>query len=68
VREAAVDGDHVIVADEEVDVAWRDLPARLPEAAVALLLAALQRPSGFEGLWTWERPLAALQTLLEAKP
>ncbi|HEU0031538.1 MAG TPA: AAA family ATPase [Kofleriaceae bacterium] len=58
-REAAIDGDHVIVDGDEVDVPWSELAARLPEVAVARLLPALATDA-VDKLWIWEHPLAVL--------
>ena len=60
IRDALVDGDHVVVGGEEVDVPFKELGARLEEAAVVRVLAALVKPEGFEGLWAWEKPIIVL--------
>jgi ATP-dependent Clp protease ATP-binding subunit ClpC len=56
-RDAAVAGDHVTVAGEQIDVAWTDLARRLEEAALVRVLAARD---GGDPLWLWDHPLAAL--------
>ena len=60
-REVVVAGeDRTRVEGDEVDVPWKELPARLAEAAVVRLLAALAADR-LETLWQWDRPLAALE-------
>ncbi|MBA2538578.1 MAG: ATP-dependent Clp protease ATP-binding subunit, partial [Deltaproteobacteria bacterium] len=68
-REAIVNGDHVVVEGEEVDVPFKELGARLAEAAVARVLPALAKPEGqgVEKLWLWERPLQAIEAMLAEK-
>ncbi|MGN6104106.1 MAG: hypothetical protein ACTHU0_03310, partial [Kofleriaceae bacterium] len=59
IREVVIHGaDRTLVEGEELELPWRDLPARLAEAALARLLPALARPEGAEGLWAWSHPLA----------
>jgi ATP-dependent Clp protease ATP-binding subunit ClpC len=53
-REAVVGGDRTLVAGEDLEVAWVDLPRRLEEAALARLLAA---HADVDALWPWERPV-----------
>jgi hypothetical protein len=56
-REVVVAGqDRTLVGGEELDVPWKELPARLAEAAVARLIAALQA-SELETLWRWSHPI-----------
>jgi hypothetical protein len=60
-REVVVSGDgRTRVEGEDVDVPWAELPARLEEAAVVRLLAALAADR-LETLWQWDRPLATLE-------
>jgi hypothetical protein len=60
-REVVVVGeDRTRVEGDEGDVPWKELPARLAEAAVVRLLAALAADR-LETLWQWDRPLAALE-------
>jgi hypothetical protein len=61
IREVVVAGeDRTRVEGEEVDVPWKELPARLAECAVVRVLAALAGDR-FETLWQWDRPLAELE-------
>jgi ATP-dependent Clp protease ATP-binding subunit ClpC len=57
-REAALDGDAVSVLGDEVEVPWRELPARLEEAAVVRILRAQYSRDLSEALWAFESPLA----------
>ncbi|HWO23123.1 MAG TPA: AAA family ATPase [Kofleriaceae bacterium] len=58
-REATVTGEgRTLVEGDELDVPWKELPARLSEAAVQRLLAAL-REDQLETLWRWARPVSA---------
>ncbi|MGE5184280.1 MAG: AAA family ATPase [Acidobacteriota bacterium] len=65
-REIDVPGDRVIVHEEELDVPWHELAARLPEAAVVRVIDAAQhaghkcRYDVGETLWKWDNPLAQL--------
>jgi hypothetical protein len=64
-REVAVTGqDRTLVGGEELDLPWKELPARLAEAAVARLLAA-HAADQLETLWSWTHPLLEA---LKAKP
>ncbi len=60
-RDVVVSGDAVIVDGDEVGVPWADVPKRLPELAVARVLAALGKPEGFDKLWSWARPLQDIE-------
>ena len=66
-REVTVGGDRTLVDGEDIGVAWADLPARLAEAAVARLLGAHAKQDGVDALWMWERPLQAIEAMLEAQ-
>ncbi len=56
-REVVVAGqDRTLVGGEELDVPWKELPARLAEAAAARLIAALAA-NELEGLWRWSHPI-----------
>jgi hypothetical protein len=56
-REVAVTGqDRTLVGGEDLDVPWKELAARLPEAAVTRLLAA-HREDALETLWRWSHPV-----------
>jgi hypothetical protein len=44
-------------------VPWRELPARLAEAAVARVLPAFAADT-VEKLWAWEHPLADIERRL----
>ncbi len=67
IREASITGDQIMVDGEELEVPFRELGARLAEAAVARLIPALAKPDGIEKLWIWERPLQGLEALLAAE-
>ena len=57
-REVAVTGDdRTLVGGDPLDVPWKELPARLAEAAVARLLEAHQEDR-LETLWRWARPVS----------
>jgi hypothetical protein len=61
-REVVVAGtDRTLASGEEIDLPWKELPARLAEAAVTRLIAALGEDR-LETLWCWPSPL------LEALP
>jgi hypothetical protein len=56
IRDAVVGGDRTLVAGDDIEVPWADLPRRLDEAALARLLGG----DGLDALWLWDHPLAAL--------
>jgi len=57
-REVVVAGDdRTQVGGEPLDLPWKELPARLAEAAVARLLAAHEEDR-LEALWRWSRPIS----------
>ncbi len=58
-REVKIDEDGFVAGDDEVDVPWRELAERLPEAAITRLLAAISAGTD-EDLWKWAAPLAAV--------
>jgi ATP-dependent Clp protease ATP-binding subunit ClpC len=56
-REVVVAGtDRTLASGEEIDLPWKELPARLAEAAVTRLIAALGEDR-LETLWCWPSPL-----------
>ena len=56
-REVVVAGqDRTMVSGDEIDVPWKELPARLAEAAVTRLIAAHQEDA-LETLWRWSHPV-----------
>jgi hypothetical protein len=56
-REVAVTGqDCTRVGGEVLDLPWKELPARLAEAAASRLLAAHEADQ-LETLWSWTHPL-----------
>jgi ATP-dependent Clp protease ATP-binding subunit ClpC len=65
-RDAAIAGDHVLVAGEQLDIAWADLAPRLAEAAIIRVLAARTARDGADPLWVWDHPLAELERAREA--
>jgi ATP-dependent Clp protease ATP-binding subunit ClpC len=67
-REIDVPGDRVLVSGDEIEVPWSELAARLPEAAVVRVLAALADEDADDGaLWKWSHPLAVLELAEAAK-
>jgi ATP-dependent Clp protease ATP-binding subunit ClpC len=58
-REAVVGGDRTVVAGDDLEIAWAELPRRLEEAAIARLLAA-RADNEVDQLWLWDHPLGAL--------
>jgi len=57
-RDAVVDGDRTLVAGDDLELPWAELPGRLEEAALVRVLAPRAKDDG--ELWVWDRPLAAL--------
>ncbi|MBL9015421.1 MAG: ATP-dependent Clp protease ATP-binding subunit [Myxococcales bacterium] len=66
-REVHVSGERTLVGGEDIDVPWAELPRRLEEAAIVRLLAAHAIKDGLDTLWSWERPLQAVETMLKAQ-
>ena len=65
IREIDVPGDTVIVNEEEIDVPYKQLAERFPEAAVVLIIDAIEhaghkcRFDRGDALWNWDNPLGA---------
>jgi ATP-dependent Clp protease ATP-binding subunit ClpC len=61
-READIHAERLVTDGEDVEIAWGKLGPRLEEAAVTRILKAITaKPDALDSMWTWERPLAALE-------
>jgi len=64
-REVVVNADRVLVAGDEVEPTWKELPLRLEEAAIARVLEAIAhqghkcRYDKYDEFWTYEHPIVA---------
>ena len=59
--------DSMTVTTETVDLGWKELPARLEEAAVVRVIAAQYRRELAESLWMYDNPLAAMPASKEPR-
>jgi ATP-dependent Clp protease ATP-binding subunit ClpC len=72
-REIDIPGDTVVVNEEELDVPWKQLAERFPEAALIHVIDALQhaghkcRYDRSDTMWAWDNPLAALAQVVPPK-
>lgn len=66
IREIRIASDEVLSSDEEIDAPWSELAERLPEAAIVVILDALEhhghgcRYDRWDNLWKWDHPLASV--------
>ena len=49
-------GDTMLVGSEEIELTWKELPARLEEAAVVRVLASAGTPEA-DTLWAYTSPI-----------
>jgi len=59
-RDVVMNTDAMTVVGESVELTWKDLPARLEEAAVVRVMAAQYKRELAESLWMYDNPLALM--------